>query len=91
MAAIWSTYFEVSKTLEHLGFMEFEGETQECKREDDSSSRRRTCPWFIVAARSKLIMGEENKKLTGSNTTMKKHKDETGKLVSSTRVWMLLR
>ena len=72
--------------MEHLGFMEFEGGTQECKREDDCSSRSRTCPWIIVATGSKLIGGEENIKLIGSNTTMKKQKDETGKLVSSTRV-----
>ena len=62
-----------SKTLEHLGFMEFEGGTQECKREDDFSLRRRAGPWIIVVARSKLLGGVENRKLTG-------------KLVSSTRV-----
>ena len=86
MAVIWSTYSEVSKTLEHLGFMEFEGGTKECKRVDDCSSRSRTCSWIIVSARSKLIGGAENRKLTGSDTTMKKQKDETWKLVFSTRV-----
>ena len=66
--------------------MEFEGGTQECKREDDCSSRSRTGPWIIVAAGSKLIGGAENRKLTRSNITMKKQKEETRKLVSSTRV-----
>ena len=86
MTSIWSTYYEVSKTLEHLGFMEFEGGAQDCKRVDDCSLRSRIGPWIIVVARRKLIRGAENRKLIGSNTTMKKQKDETGKLVSSTRV-----
>ena len=72
--------------MEHLGLMEFEGGTQECKREDDFTSRSKTSPWIIVATGSKLIGEAENRKLTGSNTTMKKQKDETRKLVSSTRV-----
>ena len=39
-----------------------------------------SCSW------KQLLGGAKNRKLTGSNTTMKKQKDETGKLVSSTRV-----
>ena len=38
MVAICATYSKVSKTLEHLGFMEFEEGTQECKRGYDFSS-----------------------------------------------------
>ena len=78
MAAIWTSYSKVSKTLEHLGFMEFEKGTQECKKAYDCSSWSKTSPWIIVSFGSKLLRGAENKKLTG-------------KLVSSTRVWMVLR
>ena len=66
--------------------MKFEEGAQECKGADDCSSRNKTGPRIIVAAGSRLIGGEENRKLTGSNTTMKKQKDETRELVSSTRV-----
>ena len=60
--------------------MEFEGVTQECKREDDFSSRSRIDPWIIVASGSKLIGGVENRKLTRSDIAMKKKKDEIGKI-----------
>ena len=73
MDSIWTAYSKVSKTLEHLGFMEFEKGTQECKRAYGFPSLSKTILWIIVAAGSKLLGGEENKKLTG-------------KLVSNTRV-----
>ena len=65
MSTIWSVYYEISKTLEHLWFMEFKGGTQECKGADDFSSRSRTNPWIIVAVGSTLLRGAENRKLTG--------------------------
>ena len=39
-----SLFSGLSKTLEHLGFMEFEGGTKMCEREDDCSSRSKTGP-----------------------------------------------
>ena len=73
MGAIWTAYSKVSKTLEHLGFMEFEKGTQECKRAYDYSSLSKTSPWIIVATGRKSLGGAKNIKFIR-------------KLVSSTRV-----
>ena len=77
MAALWTAYSKVSKTLEHLGFIKSKKKGLKSVKEHMTTLEKQERLWMIVATRSQLRVGDKGNWRTSN------------KLIQMNSPWML--